>query len=365
MAETVQVSRRDMAQWVSQFVLPALQKLAESKLRDFGGFEKATGELPKALHSRWNKRIKDMKSTMAQMLVPSAGTPASLQRIFISMLKVLNERLFIEMELFLARHAIRHDLCEADSLWDHARVEVNQIVRQRRLRFADREVPVFFLDSVTRGTHSGSFAYAGAYDRIQKLVLISLQNVRREIVQMRHACGLVMQPWERRWVPAGWQETEIFERYAGLAIQLFPMPQDLFQAMLARTLIEELRHAVDSLRVHDRMGGHGSALEYYRRFADLKLSPRGKIRPTWIDSHSQGEMPALGTVVSELSAQMTAAAVGPDPRLVLAEWACNLVNDNQRKHSTRHSQAALFGIDLLAEQFGISRDFAPRESGLP
>jgi hypothetical protein len=159
---TVELSRRGTEQWAIRAVVPGLQKLAESNVRDFYALEKAGKHLPKILHPKWSKRIDEIRATAACMLAPSAGTPASAQRVFICLLKLLNERWFIEMNLFLARYPVRQHAIEGDSLWDVAHVAVHRIVQLRRHRFAEGRFP-FVSWIVIPGDHRDSRAYLTAF----------------------------------------------------------------------------------------------------------------------------------------------------------------------------------------------------------
>jgi hypothetical protein len=337
-------------------VVPALQKLAESNVREFYALEKAAKHLPKILRPRWSMRIEELKATAACMLAPTEGSPASAQRVFIHLLKILNERWFIEMGLFLARYPVRQDAAEVDSLWDLAQVAVHRIVQIRRYRFDDHEIPVCFLECYPRLPQG----FAGVYDGVQEFALVSLSTVRLELVRMRQECNLALEPWEAAWIGqpiASDQVRQAYAKWARLAVALFPTPQRLFETVLMRTLIEELRHALDASRVNDILRRDCSSEEYYRQFADLKLSTNSATRAGLIAPGRPEDVEMLGRTISELSAQMTAMAVGPDPRLVLAEWSYHLTEGLERApilgYLPPHALAAHTGSCLLGGELGL------------
>ena len=365
---TVQLSHKGTEQWAIRTVLPGLQKLAESGLRDFYALERASKQLPKILHPRWSKHIEELKATTARMLVAADGSPASVQRVFIHLLKIFNERWFIDMGLFLARYPVRQGVIEGDSLWDRARVAVHRIVQVRRHRFFETEIPVYFLECYPR-KHPG---FAGVFDGVQGLALVSLSAIRFELVQYRMACGLPLEPWEAQMIgalSASDVMRQVFACFAEKAVSLFPVPQRLFEAVLLRTLVEELRHAIDGFRIRAELQRDCSPLEYYQRFGALKLAPQARSRSMWNDLEDfyyQDDLVALGKVTSELSAQMTALAVGSDPRFVLAEWCwvvvCGLQELPDLGYLPPHAGAALLGACLISEEMGL--DLQPSEVDL-
>jgi hypothetical protein len=146
--------------------------------------------------------------------------------------------------------------------------------------------------------------------------------------------------------------------------KLYPETSDLYDLMMCRTLNEEMRHAVDTIW----MGRRSNSDVPYQRMGDVLLAAEGRLRRlVWEPAQAEDGMVfvrgfpiRVGNALSELSGQMTAAAMS-DPTLVLLEWWDKLAqisrapSDPQNsalilRQSPSHILAAILGTLLLGER---------------
>lgn len=173
-------------------------------------------------------------------------------------------------------------------------------------------------------------------------------------------------------------EIEVSLRYHEMLVQRYADTATLFEVLWIRTLCEEVRHALDGERTKAGLDPDRSARPdvYYAFLTDTVLAEGGRLRRQ-LDCEEFGASDAellrrrteFRRGVMELSAQMTAVAVGPDPVLLLIEWRTHLFRAALRPadagadwlpacRNAPHVLAAALGILLLDRQMGGAGDFS-------
>jgi hypothetical protein len=146
-------------------------------------------------------------------------------------------------------------------------------------------------------------------------------------------------PYTRTSAVTAWRE------YGELMRRCFPDANRLATALLTQTLARETRKAMTFLRAeqvpHEFPGSNLQKLRFFERMIEQLLSERGSVREQLWPYQPWGEVVDEGgpskplpddwrekmdraNAIARLSAELTAAAVGPDPLLSLSEWAREL-----------------------------------------
>jgi hypothetical protein len=344
-----------------------LKRLAESDLEDFEPLLAAKRALPTEEQAAWTALIGDLESRV----VASMREEVDEDAIFVELLASLNARWCLEREILVSRskRAIWGDH-EAD-LWDAVPASISCIFRQQVCRFRDATVTAYMVQTVCPTFYSAHSAY---FDPSMKSVVLNVDKLRCEAM----IGGLLSadSPEFRAYVI-----NQGFPPFVLAALKLYHRVLMTWhkdaneRATMAalRTLIEELSDAIHALRAGLDVPSFECYEDHLIRLGETLLAPEGKLRREIWNAEAQGLDPDLadpramtGRGCGKLAAQMTAAAVGPDPYLVLLEWLywVRVISQGPTDQPLEellkvvrtdmpHLMAAAMGIILLADELAL------------
>ena len=351
--------------WSAQEVWPALRGLAKSNFSLWSPLDRVARTLPKKEREAWRAVVKEMILTRSKLL----EDPLVLwDRVFARLVKVLNERWFLPRQILFACLPNPDAPPVVEDVWQAVRLVIYRTLVRHRFPFRDADVLLYEVSCVfPPGVHDQHRYYN---DPASEWAVIDVDHLKFEALDLFslsddkfHESYLKMDPRPHVLRVRAWAGPE-FRR-------VFASPFALFQALRHRTMCEEVRHGIDSKRV--LRGRPLAALrpEYTAETAEALLAPGGRLRrEVWELAASGPEDEGVARrhqaarIVQEVSAQLTAAAVGPAPQMLLVEWkertaiAClEFLPDAgpaRQKLETPSETAARIAVILLAERVGLT-----------
>ncbi|MEX2119861.1 MAG: hypothetical protein WD847_09720 [Pirellulales bacterium] len=366
MASIDRVLASSRRRWIED-LWSGLKLLAESGLRDFEPLHSAKRALPAPEQAAWTELIGDLESRVAASMREEVEADA----IFIEFLASLNERWCLEREILVSRskRIIWGD--HEPDLWDAVPASISCILRKQVCQFHDAAIPVYFVQTACPTFYSDHSAY---FDPSMKSVVLNVDKLRCEAM----IGGLLSadSPEFRAYII-----NQGFPPFVLAALKLYhrvlmTWHKDANQrATMAalRTLIEELSHAIHALRAGLDVPSFECYDDHLIRLGETLLAPEGRLRREIWNTAAQGLDPDLadprartGQSCGKLAAQMTAAAVGSDPYLVLLEWLywVRVISHGPTDQPLEellkvvrtdmpHLMAAAMGIILLADELAL------------
>ncbi len=353
-------------EWTCQSVWPALKELADSGLQDWDALRKLSAKLPYEHRQPWRDVINETKmDALKQGDGVDADDAPSDQSRFVLALKSLNERWFMQRNKFLMRcprKSIRYSVEgeEAPPLWEYVKVGVHTVEAIQTYQFHDHSIPVVYMRSLF--PLPPEIEPHVAYDGIQGYVVMTRNELEGNIHTLRALHESITHPnpdveiamhtgGETPASIAGWKE------YAGIVASQYEDANRMYGDMEVRTLLEELRHGIDAKRVRRLIGEHVGQ-DYYPKFADALLTQNGQMRQVF-NACDERAKALFGSSLSELSAQMTAAALSSNHTLMIAEWRKYMVEwshpnfDPNVPQGLSHANASTWALLLLAQELGM------------
>lgn len=382
---------RETVDWFTEAIRPALKQVADSfDLMNFALLREAAQKLPAAEQPAWRELVRQMEIMVGKEL--GSGHPgqfrlyrifkaiwaalrrdaqgrleADPQTTFGKLLRELNTNWFLPRSLLLY-HYSEYQLPSypPPRLWETMSVALAGTPRVLSYPFADGVIPVYIvrhlapLPAPTNPHHC-------YYDPLSRAVLIDAGYTDREMYRVKVGARADDLLAEYFFLDNSWDRkaADVEKQYCQWLDRRYPKVQDLCFRYSRRVLAEELRHGMDAMRAkHNVPEG-----EYAKRLEKTILAPKGRVRHLFWEPVQSGKGDALlrgqavvqaERVISELSAQMTAAAI-PDPGIVLAEWwrkvASLAVVSSDPWHQRfeirqypNHTLAGILGTILLGEQ---------------
>ncbi len=365
--------------WIFFEFVPALNEMAEALERysrlDFELLVEAGSALSGQERQAWIallRRLEDQARKNLGLAASDAPLPvrfvkalgvffrhdaaAGLQA-FKGLLKGLNDHWFLERRIVLLWLSSFGAPSSYQASATPAGVRVTQLVERYSARFAEGEIPILAVAGYDGQVPENT---SGFYDRAMGYVVLEVNNLTRETLRaelLARGDPTVLR-YFRVDKPASLAQVS---RCQALW-HLYPQHASLYAALFSRTSREEVRHAMDSCRAKEQMR---NSEPFHDALGRRILALQGRLRRLlWGgEARRMQEKTFLGVpfipgkVVSELSAQMTAAACG-EPRIVLLEWwqflaGMNVAGVENRRaacaESPEHALADVLGTVLLAE----------------
>lgn len=354
--------------WACETVWPALKELADGDLCEWNSLEKARATLPQKKKRRaWGELVRATRQTLAlDDDMPAENVPSDQWR-FIHLLRMLNERWFMENGMFLMRMPDERKKYakEGDApspLWDYVRVGIHSLEATQVYQFHDTHVPVVYIRSIY--PLPPEVTPHIAYDGVQECVVMTINVLEQNIYLLKELYDSIAKPnpeLEKSMLESG--ETaasvEAWKEYARIIVAQYDNLPRMYAEMEARTLLEELRHGIDAKRARALMGADIPKYGYYPAFANAMLSPQGQMRAVFEACEDENEKMIFGGAISELSAQMTAAALSPNHTLMLSEWRKFAFERSHRQFDPDnprglvHGEASAYALLLLGQEMNM------------
>lgn len=350
------------AKWVNDKVFIGLCTLVNSQLKDWTALEQAAEGLPRHLRHAWGQLITVSKSE--RILKKDEDGFPNMQR-FMRVVRFVNEQWMVPQKLYLGRDNVGDQL--ADSLgmsqWQRLRMGIYDIRTNQNFSFHDESVrcitvmPIYLYPDC-KGERI-------AYDPTQEYAIISLPGLynNTERFMTWAAGGEASDDLDRCLMTTGGETragVDTWKDYAQHIVARHPVALELHTALTLRTTLEEIRHGIDSKRVRTLIGKDVPPTEYSIRFSELMLSQGGKLHNFLPPEEDEEDRIEFASIVSEMSAQITAGAMGPDPMLMVAEWrrAIKLISHpdfdvNKETYSLAHTRASLEILTMLGLELGL------------
>jgi hypothetical protein len=272
---------------------------------------------------------------------------------FCDVVRALNREWFLPRGVVVMRTMRRCERGNAD-MWDHhgvgialVQVAASYFVEEgvywdpplsRRPAVSVYQVRYVFPNhlGLNGGQHDG--AVAGSVLSLERLDEMA-KTAGIILPQQAQAAQKKVLPYTRTSAVTAWRE------YGELMRRRLPSVGVLAKAMLTQTLARETRKAITFLRaerVPDEFPGTNlEKLRFFERMIERLLSERGSVRERLWPYQPWGEVVDEGgpskplpddwrqkmdraNALARLSAELTAAAVGPEPLVSLSEWAREL-----------------------------------------
>lgn len=380
--------KQETLDWFINCVWPALKQVANTDLMSFADLYRAAESLDATEATAWTSLIGRLHHRVAR--ASGVGSPndsaivrlgktlvGSLLWIFRDTEKVLRYRTFeglieginadwlLPRGLLLRQSAIPHlPSFSVPDVWEGFNLSLAEILHRKDYRFVGGVVELY----VVRHILPSEDCYVSPpafYDCLGRRAVIEDGYLREQVWQIKlyaRADDMLERylTLTRRWSS---DYAKIEKRFCRWLDQRYPKAQDLFHTLFLRVLSEEVRHGMDA----QRAGHVVDDPRYPRRLVETLLRPDGRLR-CWFDEPEwhHGAPPLLcgqpldvRSVVSELSAQLTAAAM-PDPALMIREWGHKLARhaiyagdrrhlDRALKHHAEHALVSLLCTALLRE----------------
>ncbi len=345
-------------------VWPALKGLVESDLQNWEGLLSAGATMVPERRQEWQALVGEAKEKLfPQDLGAPGGLVAEVQ--FHRLIKLLNERWFVPRQILLATGPDNRPRRDQSTLrlWDHVRVGVHTLERTNVCRFHDGEVHQHYVRTI-HPTSRQEFTRLVVSYAVEGYVVVNVGVLENDI---SNTCALHQSlttpnpDLDRHLLGEGTTEAKLaaWKEHARFLIPEYPSPQAVLDAVVARAIPEELRHAINAKRVAALTGLQAGEEGYRLRFGESVLAPQGQLRFVWCCLASDRQRAGMAVILDELAAQITACALGRNPRLVLAEWRRNMQErahpkfDPDLETSVQHGYAAALGLLLLAQELRI------------
>ena len=356
--------------WTAQVVWPALRRFARSHLSEISHLQRVARTLPAEAKPAWREAVRQV-TRMRQTL--RENPKVSAVHIFIRLVKLLNERWFIPRQILLACLPIESELRRSDNVADALHLIVCHIREQRKGTFQDADVPAYFVSMVfPPGAQSlrDESVKKNYFDPTSEWALIDLDFWQTNVLAL---LSFPDEAYQRHCLEMGLLPARLplIVQEAAATCRLFPNTYRMFQTLVHRGWCEEVRHGIDCKRV---LRGAPDAVvtgDYYSRVPEVLLPSGGRLwREVWepvADGAAVGvderQLQAVRTI-QEVSGQLTAAAAGPVPQLLLFEWKQWIERallelfqgrvPEDSKLPAPHETAARIAIALLAEQLQLA-----------
>lgn len=358
--------------WTCQVVWPALRRFAQSRLRDDAPLQRVVRTLPEEEKEAWHAAVNQMLKLQRTLQRNPRVHPAM---IFIRLVKLLNETWFIPRQILIACVPVKHGprLDDNSKIAELIHLVVCRILKQQRFAFQDAEIPAYFVSMVfPPGSHyqPDKILTKNYFDPMSEYVLIDLDFWKAQVL---HFFSLSDEKYRQHCLGEGSPPAELSltVQMAATMCRAFPVPYALYCAQVQRAWCEEVRHGVDNQRV---LRGDPDAVltgDYYARVPEVLLPAGGRLwREVWEPAGNGPSADAdqrryrATSTIQEVSAQLTAAAVGPAPQLLLLEWKLTNTLTLQALSQGRdpkdapppspHEAAARIAITLLGEQLRLA-----------
>jgi len=356
--------------WTTQVVWPALRRLARTGLRDLSPLRRAVRTLPEEEKEAWHEavdHVQRLRWTLQQ------NPRAEAVQVYVRLVKLLNESWFIPRRILLACVPPGRELRRPGDITPSVPLVVCYILDQLRFAFQDAEIPVHFVSMVfPPGSHfqKDEGLTKNFFDPTSEWAVIDLDFWKAEVLQQQWLSDETFGPHLLR---IGKQPADfsLTVQMAEEMRRVFAGPFTMYQALVYRTCYEEVRHGIDSQRV--LRGDPESILmgAYFPRVPEVLLSPGGRLRREVWEPAANGPPAGAGLgwfraarTIEEVSGQLTAAAMGPAPKLLLCEWKQRTsrtllalsqgMGPEDPKLAAPHEAAARIAIALLAEQLQLA-----------
>ncbi len=301
----------------------------DSGYTDTSVFDKIGADLTGAVKVAWDRTVATIPTKELQLA-------AEVGDAFESLCKHLNKH-------FLAPNG-KALVYEMSAKEDDYRLVTAPLATHIVRRFEDQDIDIYIVGSKQHPRQDVNRGYAMPST---STIVMKQDIVWRDVDHQRKiATGdpVIMDKLRALYpTPAGYDAEVNFARWFCEHIP----EQEQFPLMFRRGVIEEVRHVIDGIRLR-RIAKPGATMKdaLIRPGSQLEALSNVKLAEANADPD---KVRHWNSTLTEISAQMTAAAACPQPGLVIREWLRNLrQSGDPRKYAQPHRGAADACVRLLS-----------------
>ncbi len=315
-------------QWVRGKINPALQKLSVSKFRDFSLLKQADAQLDVSSRQRWKQLIEKIEKNMPQILQENVGE-------LIYIMQMLNDEWFKSVHLLCFMNG---DAEKTNTL------DIGMIQGTESYEFQGNLIPAYFI-KIQHETTDSNLAYA---DPVSNSVVIKLSRIWTEVhMDKGFIEGNPIYMDALRSHDKNDSNIQAYIKYSQWRHTKYPDTSKLHQIFIDRILCEEIRHILDHIRLKSFKKSNDTHTAIGLLLQKEGILQKDLWSPLQGRKQSEQEIEKYRMALFEISAQITAAAVGPDPAFLFQEWLKNMRMLSSKDHTKKHPLFLLLEVVIL------------------